>query len=383
MGDNPGRNLASGMLVRTLFGYSVFNFVLLSPILIDEFLITATGIGAIMAVYWVPALTLPLFIGRLADRIGEKTIVVLGCLVVALGAFIFSQAITFEFLLIGRFISGFGAILFWTTGINLVIKLYKEKQISLVTSLIVLCYGVGTLLAMVLAPIQQASLGWRYVFLITSLYGVGVAIFVALLSRNPPVYQNSRCAVRKVIKNKDILKIAIAQSFSVGAWTSFLTFFSLSLQYEGGVDVFFANFTLILASLSGIIFALVGGFLADRKYQRKFWIFSPLFGLSLLFFLINPLSGINIIVDLFLAFIVGALIWIPQGSIWSLPKIIEPNCPNIAMGVLVTFTAIAGTLFPLTFGFLVDLTAAFFFSFIFLGFMVLFAALAGYKITKI
>ena len=375
------KNLLSGMIVRTLFGYSVFNFVLLNLTLIAEFSLTAFGIGALMAAYWIPALIFPLLIGKLADKIGEKMLVVIGCFTIALGALIIGQAPYFEILLVGRFISGVGAILFWTSGINLVSKMYKNEKISFVTSLIVLCYGVGTLFAMWLVPVQGDVLGWRNVFMITAVYGLSVAITVLFLSKNPAADCDRKpCNVKKLVKNKNLFKIAIAQSFSVGAWTSFLTFFSVSLILEKGVETYLANSTVIIASISGIIFALIGGYLADKKFNRSFWIYFPLFLFSIVLFILNLVSGLNIILDLILSWLIGAFVWIPQGSIWSLPKIIEPKYPNIAMSILVIITAAGGILFPVIFGLLVDISATYLFSFIFLGLTVLFASILSYKI---
>jgi predicted MFS family arabinose efflux permease len=380
----PGiKNLTSGMLVRTLFGYSVFNFILLSvSSLIPEFSINEIGVGAMMSAYWIPALTLPLIIGKLADRIGEKNLVVAGCLTIALGAFIIGQATFFELILIGRFISGVGAILFWTTGLNLVNKMWENKRISFITALIVLCYGVGTLLAIFFAPIQEFFLGWRSVFIITAIYGLAISITVMILAKNPLENQKESGNMKKVVKNINIFKVAIAQSFSVGAWTSFLTFFSISLIFEKGVEKGLADFTIIIASVAGIIFALIGGYLADKKYKRNLWISIPLLFLAATLFVINIFSGTSFIIDLILSWLVGALVWIPQGSIWSLPKILEPKYPNTAMSILVTITAVSVTLFPLIFGYLVVITSTYLYSFIFLGIMVLIASFISYKIRE-
>lgn len=382
MVEQKTKNLLAGMIIRTLFGYSVFNFVLLSLTLEIAFSITEVGVGALMAAYWVPAICLQFRIARYANVIGENKLIVLGALIVSAGSFIISQALSFEFILIGRFISGVGAILFWTPGIVIVSNVYPKDKISFVTALIVLSYGIGTLFAMYLVPAQELLFGWRTIFLITSIYGLAVTVIAHLLTKNQRSERKKLpCSIR-VAQSRELLKIAVAQSLSMAVWTVFLTFFARTLIIEKMIDPALASFTLIVASIGGIVFALVGGYLADIKYSRGLWIAVPLMFLSLIFFLVSFLAGVFYIVDLLLSWLIGALVWIPQGSIWSLPKIIEPDNPNTAMSLLVIITGIGATTLPVLFGLIVDFTGSFFYGYIFLALSVLFASLVSYRIKR-
>ncbi|MEM2110145.1 MAG: MFS transporter, partial [Candidatus Odinarchaeota archaeon] len=235
------KNLVAGMLVRTLFGYSVFNFVLLSITLQEVFSITEVGVGALMTSYWVPAVILQFLVGRYADKIGFKKLVVAGTLIIALGSFIISQAALFEIVLLGRFITGIGAIMFWTPGIVIVSNVYPKEKISFATSLIVLCYGVGTLFAMFFVPAQEIILGWRGIFFITFIYGLIVAVAVQILTTDQVTAVSKPSNTLKIFKNRELFKIAVAQSISIAAWTVFLTFFARTLIFEKNVIPAVAN----------------------------------------------------------------------------------------------------------------------------------------------
>ncbi len=377
-----GRNLLAAMLVRTLFGYSVFDFVLLSITLQNVFSITELGIGALMAAYWIPAIILQLVVGRYADKIGVKKLVISGALTVALGSLIISQASFFEIVLLGRFITGIGAILFWTPGVVIVSNVYPKNRLSFATSLIVLSYGVGTLIAFLTVPAQEFILGWRSVFFLTFIYGLIVAFLVQILTTDMHGSVHKPVNLVKVFKNLELFKIAVAQCVSMAAWTVFLTFFTRTLIFEKNVNADIANLTVVVASLAGIIFALLGGYFSDKKYKKALWIAAPLTLLSLTL-IITPFSaGVNSITDLFLSWGIGALVWIPQGPIWSLPKIVEPDYPNAAMTLLVCMTGITVTIFPLLFGGLADLTGSFTYSYILVALSVFSAAAVSYKIRS-
>ncbi|MEM2906556.1 MAG: MFS transporter [Candidatus Odinarchaeota archaeon] len=376
------KNLVAGMLVRTLFGYSVFNFVLLSITLQEVFSITEVGVGALMTSYWVPAVILQFLVGRYADKIGFKKLVVAGTLIIALGSFIISQAALFEIVLLGRFITGIGAIMFWTPGIVIVSNVYPKEKISFATSLIVLCYGVGTLFAMFFVPAQEIILGWRGIFFITFIYGLIVAVAVQILTTDQVTAVSKPSNTLKIFKNRELFKIAVAQSVSIAAWTVFLTFFARTLIFEKNVIPAVANLTVSVASISGIVFAMLGGYFSDKKYRRGLWIAVPLTFLSLILFLIPVSAGVSVSIDLFLSCCIGALVWIPQGPIWSLPKIIEPEYPNTAMTMLVVMTGVTVTLFPVFFGALVDFTGSFFYSYIFTALTVFLASLVSYRIRN-
>ncbi len=375
-----GRNLLAGMLVRTLFGYSVFDFILLSITLQTVFSITEIGIGALMAAYWVPAIILQFIVGYYADKIGFKKLVVAGTLTVALGSLIISQAFTFEIVLLGRFTTGVGAILFWTPGVVIVSNLYPKERLSLATSLIVLSYGIGTLAALLTVPVQESILGWRGIFFLTFIYGLIVAIIVQILTTDTPGSSHKPVNSVRVFKNKELFKIAIAQCLSMAAWTVFLTFFTRTLIFEKNVNPNIANLTVIVASLAGIIFALLGGYFSDKKSRKGLWIAVPLTLLSLTLGILPFSAGINLISDLFLSWFVGALVWIPQGPIWALPKIVEPDYPNTAMTLLVCLTGVTVTVFPLLFGGLTDLTGSFSYSYIMIALSVCLAAVISYRI---
>ncbi|WEU40692.1 MAG: MFS transporter [Candidatus Odinarchaeum yellowstonii] len=377
-----GRNLIAGMLIRTLFGYSVFDFVLLSITLQNVFSITEIGVGALMAAYWIPAIALQFVVGRYADKIGFKKLVVAGTITVALGSLIISQAYFFELVLIGRFITGVGAILFWTPGVVIVSNVYPKEKLSFATSLIVLSYGVGTLTAFLTVPVQAIILGWRSIFFLAFVYGFIVAILVQILTTDTPANFHKPANTVKIFKSMELFKIAVAQCLSMAAWTVFLTFFTRTLIFEKSVNANVANLTVVFASIAGIISALLGGYFSDKKYRKGLWIAVPLTLLSLTFLILPFSVGFNPVSDLFLSWFIGALVWIPQGPIWALPKIVEPDYPNTAMTLLVCMTGVTVTVFPLLFGWLTDFTGSFFYSYIMIALIVLCAALVSYRIRN-
>ena len=74
--------------------------------LIDEFGITSSVIGFLGSVAYLPYVAMQIPCGVIADKLGTKTVVSIGCSICSLGAFIFGSANSVLQLEVGRFLIG-------------------------------------------------------------------------------------------------------------------------------------------------------------------------------------------------------------------------------------------------------------------------------------
>lgn len=104
--------------------------------------------------------------GPIADSFGRKFTIYIGLVVLILGDIMSITATSFNILLIGRFLQGFGAASPRITSIAIIRDLYEGREMARVMSFIMVIFIVIPVLAPAVGQILLLISGWRIMFVI-------------------------------------------------------------------------------------------------------------------------------------------------------------------------------------------------------------------------
>ncbi|MGE5471511.1 MAG: MFS transporter [Bacteroidota bacterium] len=134
---------------------------------------SAASLGVLAATYFYVYTVMQIPTGILADTLGPRRILALGCLLGGLGSFLFGWAPSLEMALLGRTLIGLGVSVTFIAMLKLIAVWFDERRFATMVGICMLIGNLGSVLAGApLAALAQAS-GWRDVFI-----GVGALSLV-------------------------------------------------------------------------------------------------------------------------------------------------------------------------------------------------------------
>jgi predicted MFS family arabinose efflux permease len=261
----------------------------------EEFTSSGLLIGLAFGSY---ALTMAIFqipFGVLADRIGRKQTIIIGLIFFVIGNLICVHPVNIYILILGRLVSGSGAIS--SVGTSMVQANVPENRRSTAMAIIGIPVGLSFLLGILLGPLLSDFAGISSIFLTASILGI-IAIF--------SIYNIDE--KRKHVEN---FRIRIPAHNLLLGLTGFIVSLTM-MEFFYFLPIYHSSF-LIHLSYPEIIFfpVLVGGLLAifaagiaDRGHLRSIatiGLLLLLFSVPLLFIFDLSLPGYF---ESFLAFVV-------------------------------------------------------------------------------
>jgi DHA1 family bicyclomycin/chloramphenicol resistance-like MFS transporter len=208
-------------------------------------------------------------VGGLGDKYGKKKIITIGLSIFILGSVICSFANSFESLIIGRMLQGFGVSAPMVLMIIFIFDIFpKEKQVGIVT----MTNGVTTI-AVCFAPIVGSYIDywfdWHMNFIVLLILGIISMVlhlcFIPNDDLNLLKKKSSRDNYLTVFKDKVTLLYILAVCTSAGAYYTFVGMAPIIYMQNLGVDLknfgfyqtsltlAFGFFSMIIARVCGII----------------------------------------------------------------------------------------------------------------------------------
>ncbi len=196
--------------------------------------------------------------GPIADSFGRKFTIYIGLVVLILGDIMSIAASSFEMLLIGRFLQGFGAASPRITSMAIIRDLYQGREMARVMSFITTIFIIIPVVAPTIGQMVLFISGWRIMFVIF----LGAAVIAAIwtYSRLP-----------ETLKQEDVRPFKISE-----IWRDF-------------GEVLSNKITMSYTICSGLVFGALIGYLASARQ-----IFQDYFGLGKLFPLYFGLAALSI-----------------------------------------------------------------------------------------
>lgn len=159
---------------------------LMTTQLMSTFNVGALFIGGLSAIFLYPYVLLQPFVGALIDRHGPYRLLVLACILSALGALIFSAAQHLSILYLGRFILGFSCSLSFIGTLKLVSNWFAPKYFALLAGLTQAFGMLGAFLGDSPLEYLYQTIGWRKTMLGSAAVFFIIACLILFLVRDYP-----------------------------------------------------------------------------------------------------------------------------------------------------------------------------------------------------
>ncbi len=168
--------------------------------LMNEFLLTATILGNLAAVYSIIYLIMQIPGGALVDLWGPKRIGSIAALFLGLGSLLFAISNSLYMLFISRFLIGLGGSVVLINVFKFQANWFKESQFGIMTGMAIFIGNIGAIIATLPLAYWVSFYGWRLPFIIIALISFIVVILCQLLVKNEPVqtrYEKNEITVTK------------------------------------------------------------------------------------------------------------------------------------------------------------------------------------------
>ena len=176
----PWATLAALVLARICFGYQLQTVATLGPQLVSAFHIEFAGLGALIGSYMLAGVLVAIPWGFLARRMGDRTTVTLGLLLMTLGSLIAAGAGTPFWLASGRVVAGAGAVALTVIQGKIVADRFTGRQLTLTMGTLTGAFPLGIGLAQITEGPLVASFGWPTAFLAGAALSAMAALYFSL-----------------------------------------------------------------------------------------------------------------------------------------------------------------------------------------------------------
>ena len=184
---------------------------------------TPYRIGIALGIYGLSQGLLQIPFGMLSDRIGRKTMIVLGLIAFGIGSVIAASATTIGGMILGRLLQGAGAV--GSVVLALVADLTAEKSRTKAMALVGVSIGFSFLLAIVTGPAIAGWIGVAGIFWLMALLalaGIAITLFVVPAPPRLPAQRGAKTVAALLgasLRNPDLLRL----NFGIFALHAMLT----------------------------------------------------------------------------------------------------------------------------------------------------------------
>ncbi len=373
---------------------NIQGFKALLPLVQEEFQISRTQVGFYSSFYFLSAVLIAVFSGRIVDRLGTKKSLYLGAGVVGLMIILHALSPTFWLILIFAFFTGV-AFSIITPAVNKgVLELAEPAKRSFFMGIVHGGGGFGGFLGAVLLPVLGGLVGWRSALLFGSVFAIAVALCIFKFYR--PADVQVETVEKKAEKpprslKEDILHFLanryLLSVFSMGivfglSISSVSGHFPLYLTQDLGFSPTFAGLGLGIFHIGGIIGQPFWGLVNEKVLHgdRRKGMFSLgllIAALTLFFGAVVSRVSFSHVAVLFFAFLLGfCILGVIAIYFTTVSELVSREHIGVVTGVALIFPRASTVLAPPLFGLIADVRGAYAGSWIVLGAVVLLITLA-------
>jgi sugar phosphate permease len=278
--------------VYFLANFHKFSTGVMQDELINSFNLSTAAFGNLSSMVFYSYLIMQIPSGLLADTLGARMTVTAGCIVTALGSFLFAAAQGAAIANISRFVIGIGISVTYISLIKIQTKWFLSREFATMTGLTFLLGNLGSVLAQTPLRILADMFSWRSIYFVFGAMSVFMGILTFIIIRNSPedmglpsvesiegktviTNQNKekikiRSAIGKILLNRYNWS-TFAVVFSLGAILSILSgsFGSVYIRDTYGVSMVDASKYTMILTLALAIGSTILGLVSDRFRKRK------------------------------------------------------------------------------------------------------------------
>lgn len=349
-----GAFLAAVFAVRAALGALFQAPGAAAPVLVPAFGLDWTTFGTLVGLFWFPGLALVYPLGLAAGRLGDRTGVLLGLVLLTLGGLVCAAPGGVVTLFAGRLLMGTGTVLVILLMTKMMQDRFQGADLFLAMSVYVLGWPIGIAAAQAVLPSLAVSVGWQLPFLVAAAAGA-IALAASAATSRPgprapvPPAGSGRLTGREV----RLMCLAGACWACVNGTYMVLVTFAPPLLVERGLSVAEAGFATSLMSWVNILAVPGGAVIAQRAALVRPMVVVCLLAATALAALL-PVVAVGLAAPLLAAH--GLLYALPITIFSALPALaVPPERRAQGLGVYFIFFYAGCTGFPPLAGVLADL----------------------------
>ena len=336
--------LAILFLVRIVMGFQFQSIASVSTFIIEDLRINYTLFGLLIGFAMFPGIVLAYPGGVLGKRFGDKRVVIAALAIMGIGGFWIGFSDSFAMALVGRILSGTGAVILSVLLTKMVADWFVGKEIVLSMAILVSSWPLGISIALITQPPLAVVHSWRLVMHVTAFTClVGLVLIAAFYkSTSNVVYaQESKLSKSRITGGEITLSIiagTIWMLFNVSfiiipSFTpAFFTYIGHTIERAGAL--------VSISTWVGIFAVIFGGYIAGKLKKPNTFIVASFLAIGIAMCLI-PYFPYPVV----LFIVIGLVFGPPAGIIMSLPtEVLSPENRAVGMGIFFTchYTGMAG-----------------------------------------
>jgi len=233
--------------------------------------LTLVESGFLQTVMYLVGATVGVFGGALADRFGRKRFAFAGLVMMGAGGLIGAAAGSYYGLLASRFIEGLGFILFAVPAVALLVAAARPEDRPVALSIWSCYMPTGGTIALLVAPLALATLGWRSLWIGLAAYTLACAALFAW--RVPGTPSGPRIGSRRLLAESltrpGVLALCLGFICYTGQWTSLMTWLPTFVVSERGASAEQAALLTAAFVAANVPGNLLGGTLLRLGLSRR------------------------------------------------------------------------------------------------------------------
>ena len=327
-----------------------------------EFGLSGVQTGLITGAYFTLYVSGQLTSGLLAERFGLKRMLILYCLVAAVGMAGFGlAAVNYLALLAVAGLHGLGAGAYYPMAYSIAIHSIPGSARGVASGIINGGMSLGLVAGLALAgPFYQATGSWRVPFLILAIPTFLVALLYRGAVREVQIPARRSDSLWRMLRDPTLLCMNLAGFCVLYGWWVLLSWAPVFFQTERGVSLTMSGLYTLVIAFTAIPSGLILGRLSDRIGRKRIILgMLPLMAVTLVA-VAQVHSRTGMLLVLMAYGLVGKLAWDPLGIAWlgDYMSRTRPEAVGAAVA-LFSFTSVMSAVIgpPLT-GWIKDLTGS-------------------------
>jgi FSR family fosmidomycin resistance protein-like MFS transporter len=323
------------------------------PLVVTEFGLTNFSAGLLLAYFSLPYAFFQLVFGEASDRIGRKTLVVMGTLASSAAILATSLSRDLTQLILLQVVAGIASAAYHPAGIPLVSESSGSGRRGRALGLHQMGGAVGSLAPPLIAGAVASALGWRGVMAVASAIGFSATAFsfMALDDTIKSDGKRKSSTLLVALRTKPVLMLLGASLTSMIAYRGIAAFTSLYIVDGRGRPVEEAAVYYSILQAAGVIGGPIGGAVSDRFGRRNTMMAFVIVESSPLFLL--PVLGPMPLAAGFAVIGLGSFAVLAVQDTY-LSEVAPPHALGSAYGLLLTSSFLPSAFVPPAMGAFID-----------------------------
>jgi ACS family hexuronate transporter-like MFS transporter len=242
----------------------------LAPLLQQDFGISRAQVGLVQGAIYLSSTAFSLLGGVLADRVGERRVLMLSGAVAGIGSLAVTGVWAFAALIGVALLIGVGTGMQNPAGSAAVMRWFPPRRRGVAMGIRQTGVPLGGVLAATLAPLAAAAWGWRSAYLLAGLMAL-VGVGLIAVSYFDPVRPSgasaeSAMSIRTLARDRRLWLIAIVYNGQIVAQYAVTVYLVLFLHEAIGLTLVAAASMLALVNVAAIAARIGWGIVSDNLF---------------------------------------------------------------------------------------------------------------------